>query len=321
MSTAANEIGSQWKLHRCFVATRKPGLPPSAVKEFCAEGVVAGDPALVGKLVSLAQDVAISRGSLVLTDATAAAELQPVRDVLVPLGVNSLLALPLSDGQEQVGVLVLVSNSSRVWRSSDIVVLKTLAEQAVIALNNAGLRRLVKNLSVTDESSGLLKRASYLDLLMAESRRALQQSTPLTVVLMQFGRRSTGKQDAEGALFEGVMEQIGQLFSANIRQNDLAFRYGATTIALILGETAEKEAVFAVEKLRKLVSEMRLPEKDVPVVFSTGMAEAVMRPGFDPVDIVTEVINRAEAALDAATAQGPGKVVGLAASFATAAVA
>ncbi|MBS1853384.1 MAG: tetratricopeptide repeat protein [Acidobacteria bacterium] len=320
MTTAANEIGSQWKLHRCLVATRKPGLPPTAVKEFCAEGVAAGDSGFMGKLVSLAQDLAVSRGSLVLSDAVAAAELQPVREVLAPLGVGSLLALPLTDGQEQMGVLVLVSNGSRVWRSSDIVVLKTLAEQVVIALNNAGLRRLVKNLSVTDENSGLLKRASYLDLLMAETRRALQQSTPLTVVLMQFGKRSTGK-DTEGALFEGVMEQIGQLFSANIRQNDLAFRYGATTIALILGETAEKEANFAVEKLRKLVSEMRLPEKDVPVTFATGMAEAVMRPVFDPVDIVTEVINRAESALDMAMAQGPGKVVGLAASFATAAVA
>ena len=57
----------------------------------------------------------------------------------------------------------------------------------VIALNNVGLRRLVKNLSVTDENSGLLKRASYLDLLQAETRRGLQQGTAVTVLLMQFG--------------------------------------------------------------------------------------------------------------------------------------
>ena len=61
----------------------------------------------------------------------------------------------------------------------------------MIALNNAGLRRLVKNLSVTDEQSGLLKRASYLDLLMAETRRNAQQSTSLTVLLMQFGEKSS----------------------------------------------------------------------------------------------------------------------------------
>src|SRR5256885_9281383 len=51
-------------------------------------------------------------------------------------------------------------------------------------------RRLVKSLSVTDEQSGLMKRASYLDLLMAETMRAIQQNTPLTVVLMQFGKSS-----------------------------------------------------------------------------------------------------------------------------------
>jgi len=47
----------------------------------------------------------------------------------------------------------------------------------------------------------------------------------------------------------------------------------------------------------------------------------VVRQQFDPVDIVTEVINRAELALDMAVAQGVGQVVSLAASVASAAVA
>ena len=71
-----------------------------------------------------------------------------------------------------MGVLLLMQSGARAGTQADMVVLKTISEQIVIALNNAGLRRLVKNLSVTDEQSGLLKRASYLDLLMAETRRA-----------------------------------------------------------------------------------------------------------------------------------------------------
>ena len=120
---------------------------------------------------------------MTITDAPAAPELQEVREVLVELGITSLLALPLSDGQDQMGVLLLTQNTARGWHSADVVVLKTISEQIVIALTNAGLRRLVKSLSVTDEQSGLLKRASYLDLLMAETRRAVQQSTPVTVTL------------------------------------------------------------------------------------------------------------------------------------------
>jgi hypothetical protein len=64
-----------------------------------------------------------------------------------------------------------------------------------------------------------------------------------------------------------------------------------------------------------------MPDREEPIQFSCGVVEAALRPEFDPVDIVTEVINRAEFALDAAIAQGGGKVVALAASLANAAVA
>jgi GGDEF domain-containing protein len=117
------------------------------------------------------------------------------------------------------------------------------------------------------------------------------------------------------------MQQTGQLFAANIRQNDLAFRYEMTTVALVLGETGQKEAKAAVDKLRKLLAEVRLPGRDEPLPFNVGLAEAVVRQDFDAVDIVTEVINRAEQALDTALAQGAGKLVTVAAALATAAIA
>ena len=319
MSTAAAEIGAQWKISRCIVATRKPGMVPSAVKEHLGEGVKAGEAQALSRLVTAVQDVAISEGTLTLADAAAAPELEEIREVLVQLGITSLLALPLSDGQDQVGVLLLTQNTPRGWHAADVVVLKTISEQIVIALTNAGLRRLVKSLSVTDEQSGLLKRASYLDLLMAETRRAIQQSTPVTVTLMQFGKSSAMLKEHGEKAVEAAMQQIGQLFAANIRQNDLAFRYEKTTIALVLGETAEKEATMAIEKLRKLLSEVKLSDEIIP--FSAGLAEAVVRQQFDPVDIVTEVINRADKALDAAVTQGMGRIVSLAASVAAAAVA
>jgi len=223
-------------------------------------------------------------------------------------------------------VLALLHNKPRAWAQADVVVLKTLADQMVIALNNVGLRRLVKNLSVTDEKSGLLNRASYIDLLLAESKRALQNSVPLSLLLFQFGRSSALLKEYGEQAVETAMEKIGQLFAANIRSNDLAFRYDTTTIAIILGETAEKEGMMAVEKLRKIISDVRLPAKDgapkgLPLQFCAGLAEAVMQESSDPVDIVTEVINRAEHALATAVVQGPGKLVALAAHLAEGAVA
>jgi diguanylate cyclase (GGDEF)-like protein len=323
LKTAANEIGANWKTARCIAALRKPGLPPSSVQEYHSDGLI---PASAGALVSLVealQDLAVARGTVTIGDAKNAGELMGVRQAIEELQIESVLALPLTEGNDsnsdQIGVLILTQNTTRVWQPSEVLVIRTLSDQVLIALNNAGLRRLVKNLSVTDEKSGLLKRASYLDLLQAETRRGLQQGTTVTVLLMQFGRRSALIKEYGEQAVTAVMEQIGQLFSANIRTNDLAFRYETTTVALVLGDTGEKEALLAVEKLKRLLAEVRYPGKDKAVEFNAGLAQAVMRQHFDPVDIVTEVVNRADHALELAVGQGVGKIVSQAPQFAASA--
>jgi diguanylate cyclase (GGDEF)-like protein len=322
LKAAANEIGANWRTARCIAALRKPGLPPSSVQEYHMEGLIPASAAALVSLVETLQDLAVARGTVTMGDARNAPELMGVRSAVEELQIESLLALPLTEGNDQIGVLILSQNTGRVWQASEVLVIRTLSDQVLIALNNAGLRRLVKNLSVTDEKSGLLKRASYLDLLQAETRRGLQQGTAVTVVLMQFGRRNALVKEYGEQAVTAVMEQIGQLFSANIRTNDLAFRYEATTVALVLGDTGEKEALLAVEKLRRLLAEVRFPGKDQGVEFSAGLAQTVMRQHFDPVDIVTEVANRADHALELAVAQGAGTVVSQAPQFvASAAVA
>jgi diguanylate cyclase (GGDEF)-like protein len=325
LSMAAKEIGSHWEASRCVAVTGKPGQPPTAIQEYCPDGVEKASPAALMDVVACLQTACAGNEPVALTDALKASQVQDARKAIEELNAVSILAIPLADGQESVGMLVLMHGKTRTWPQSDVLVLKTVAEQMVIALNNAGLRRLVKNLSVTDEKSGLLKRASYIDLLLAESRRALQNSVPLSVLLMQLGKTATMLKEHGEAEVESAMEKAGQLLAANIRSNDLAFRYGTTSIAVILGETAEKEATKAVEKLRKVIAEVRLPGKDggtaLAVQFSAGLAEAVIRPEYDAVDIVTEVINRAEQALALSQAQGVGKAVILGPALAAGAVA
>jgi diguanylate cyclase (GGDEF)-like protein len=325
LSTAVKEIGTHWEAFRCVATTGKPGQPPTSIQEFCPEEVEKASSAGLMELIASLQIACVGNEPLVLADALRAAQLQSARKAVEEMGVASMLAIPLTDGAESVGMLVLMHAKARLWPQADVLVVKTVAEQMTTALNNAGLRRLVKNLSVTDEKSGLLKRASYIDLLLAESRRALQNSVPISVLLMQLGKTASMLKEFGEAEVEAAMERAGQLLAANIRANDLAFRYGTTAIAIILGETAEKEATKAVEKLRKVISEVRLAGKDggsaLAVQFSAGLAEAVIRPEFDAIDIVTEVINRAEQALALSQAQGTGKAVVLGPALAAGAVA
>ncbi|HTS36527.1 MAG TPA: diguanylate cyclase [Candidatus Solibacter sp.] len=326
LSTAVKEIGAHWEAVRCIAAMGKAGLSPTAVDEYCADGIKRASPGAISELVAALHQAVDGNEPIAITDVPTAPALQAAKKSVAELRPTTILAIPLNDGEDVVGILILIHNRLRSWQQSDMVVLKTLSDQMVIALNNAGLRRLVKNLSVTDEKSGLLKRASYIDLLLAESKRAVQNSSSLSVLLMQFGKSALMIKEYGESEVQAVMERVGQLFAANIRSNDLAFRYDTTTIAILLGETAEKEALLAIEKLRKIIGEVRFPAKgDAPkgplAQFSAGLAEAVVRTEYDPIDIVTEVINRAEHALGQAMSQGPGKIVALGPALTASAVA
>jgi diguanylate cyclase (GGDEF)-like protein len=295
-------------------------LVTSTAKQYAGPDTQAADSEIVEQLVSTLHDLAISRGTLAYSDTSAAPELQGLAQQLSALNARSLLALPLMDGNDHLGVMLLIESTPRAWAPNDVIVFKMIAEQVAIALNNAGLRRLVKNLSVTDENSGLLKRASYIDLLMGEVHRAAQQATPVTVLLMRFAERATIAKEQGEAAADNLMQRLGQLVAANVRQNDLAFRYAGNAIAIVLGETGENEALRVVEKMRRLIA-TAIGEKQIAASFNAGAAEAVIRQQFDPVDIVTEVINRAERALEKAVSEGPGKAAIVRNALSAAAVA
>jgi diguanylate cyclase (GGDEF)-like protein len=252
------------------------------------------------------QAVVVQRGPAAIEDVSKAPELASIKEHIDALELKSVLASPLMDGDEHVGIIILEQiDRKRRWRPADLIISKTIADQMVLAVNNAKLRSLMKTLAVTDEKSGLLKRASYIDVLAAEVKRSLQQNANMTVMLLKFGKPGALIREFGEAAVEGMMQSVGQSVCANIRQTDTAVRYDKTSIALVLGDTKDANAFFVVEKIRKVLIGSKIPGTEHAVTMAAGIAGAVVHPEYDPVDIVTEVINRAEQALDTAVSQGP----------------
>ena len=306
--TAVNEVGRHWQVSRCIAGLCSPGKPPSAALEYCAPNVKQSEVMAIVKLIAAVLPLAEQRGMVSLTDAVSSPELAAIPEVVSALDIRSLLAVPLVDGERIAGILLLEQcGAQRRWRQADIVVLKTIADQVVQALQNVRLRSLVRNLAVTDERSGLLKRSSYLDVLLSEARRAQQQKSALTVMLFSFGKASALVKECGEAAVKDMMLQVGQILAANMRQTDMGVRYDLTSVALILADTNAKNAFFVVDKMRKALAAVKIPGTDRELTLTTGIAEAAIQHSFDPVDIVTEVINRVEAALEIAKAEGGNK--------------
>jgi len=306
-----NDIGRHFNASRCVAGLCTIGKPPSAALEYCAPGTKQSDVMAIVKLIGLAQQLAVN-GPVVIPNAKSARELAPAAEHIHALNIESLIAVPLIDSGEQSGILILQQTSPRQWRQTDIVVLKTIAEQMVLAVSNVRLRTLMKTLAVTDEKSGLLKRSSYLDVLLSEVRRSLQQKTAMTLMLLHFGKASAVVKEIGEAQVESMMQQIGQALASHIRQNDVAVRYDLTTIALVLSDTTEKNAFLVVDKMRKVLAPVKIPGSERTPPISVGIAEAVLQDRFDAVDMVTEVINRVESALEVARSEGGNKAHSLA---------
>jgi diguanylate cyclase (GGDEF)-like protein len=314
-----NDVGRHWNVSRCVAGLCSPGKPPSAAMEYCATGVTKSDVMGLAKLLpALQTQTGKANGPISFERAQSAQELESIRPVLAAQKIDSLLTVPLIDGEEPIGLVILEQcGGTRAFRNVDEVVLNTISEQVVMAVNNARLRSLVKNMAATDENSGLMRRSSYLDVLLAEVQRSLPQRAPISLVLMNFGSASALVKEVGEDRVDEAMREIGQVVTAHIRQNDIAVRYDLTSIVLVLSDTNDKNAFFVLDKLRKVLVNSRMPGGNEPVMVRTGIAELVMQPKFDPVDIVTEGINRVEAALETAKHEGGDGAHSMAANYET----
>jgi tetratricopeptide (TPR) repeat protein len=307
--TAVNEAGRHWKATRAIAVLCTPGKPPSMALEYCAPGKQASDVRTIVKLIGFLQPLLVAHGPLVDSGPGTSPSLLSLRHFAAGSGIGSILTVPLIEGDDHIGLLLLAHADDTPWQEADTSSLKTLADQVVLSLSHSRLRRILKSLAIT-EASGLLKRSSYLEVLLAEVRRAASRQTGVTAVLLNFGvpgepdfglpglgEASNLAGQTRQAAIESRFHQIGQLICTHVRQNDVAIRYDPTTIALVLPATEEQDALGAVEKLRAVLGTLGFSDRVGAPIVAAGIAQAVRQPGFEPEDIVTELINRVEEAL------------------------
>ena len=305
LSSGINEIGTHLRVTRCIAVIGPAGKPPELASEFCAPNVEPANGAMLVKLFGqLDRAAPDALGGLPLHAAAA--------PVLRELGLETVLGVALMDRerQTQAGMVVAGYASPHQWRAHETYFLQAVGDQILLGVNHTRLRTLARTVGVADEKTGLLARSSYQECLLAEAHRAKSNGIALALALLQIdGGPEVLRQQGEIQL-ERYVEQLARAFQALIRQTDLAIKYTAWTIAFILPDTGLAGAQILAEKLRKAATQLAPPwNGGVPLSFSASVAEAVARPDYESEDIVTELINRAEAGLEEARGRGGDVVI------------
>ncbi len=289
--TAVNQIGARWQYSRCLAALATPGQPPSLVVEYCSPEVQKSERAAMVRLLALSQRLTTIEPVFRAADVQLSEPLAPIRQELVRLNVSSIVVLSLLNEDKPIGLLIVQQcGSRRRWSSDDVALLRSLADQVALAVHGARLRSLVSTLGVAEEDTGLLKRSSYLDAVVAElSRQRVGAENRSTLALLQVAALTSESQTGFA-----ISELVRTLRSV-AQDQAMSFRYDKDTVALLLPNLDVSEA-------EALVAQLREAMEPIAVTVTAGIAQAGPWAGFEPEDAATEWINRVARALSQATA-------------------
>lgn len=304
LSVAVNEIGKAWGVSRCVAALCSPGKPPSAVFEYCATGIRRSDAASLARVFTALMQITSGGKAVAAEQAATAPGLVSISPVLKFLNIVSLLALPLIESDQMVGLIVLQTcETKRSWEASEIELLRAIADQAMLAAGQAKLRSLAD--VVGDSQSGLLARSTYIDCIVKQCHDARDKRAPVSVALIEFSgaTKSAGELGEKG--MEYIMREAAELLTSRLRDGDIGVRYDNSTLAVILPEMAGEDAVGLMEKLRRIASVTHAGTEQGMRV-TCAVSQAFTDEGSDPVDSATELINRLEEAREIARTSSTG---------------
>ena len=181
----------------------------------------------------------------------------------------------------------------------------TVAEAMAMALANLKLRETLRNQAIRDGLTGLYNRRYLEETLERELSRNKRQGSPLGVIMLDLDHFKEYNDTYGHHAGDELLCALGQLIQDQIRQEDIACRYGGEEFLLIM-PGAQMEIVL--ERANELILSVRQLHKQSPslraITVSAGVAIFPAHGSSGK-----ELIKAADAALYQAKEEGRDRVV------------
>jgi diguanylate cyclase (GGDEF)-like protein len=165
----------------------------------------------------------------------------------------------------------------------------------------------LEQLATRDGLTGLANRRCFDDTLLAEWARAMRQTQPLSLLMVDVDNFKAYN-DANGHLGgDECLKRIASAVSSEMRANDLVARYGGEEFAVILPNQSLKGAAIVAERIRCRVERLQVPNRNAPaghVTVSIGAATAIASSESNP----SQLVAIADAALYRAKHMGRNRI-------------
>ena len=239
-------------------------------------------------------------------------------NTLTRFQVKANLVVPILQGEHLWGLLIAHNcRSPREWQDSEVQLLKQLATQVGIAIQQAELYQQLQNANQTlqrlaslDGLTQVANRRRFDEYIQQEWRRLSRENLPLSLILcdVDFFKLYNDKYGhlAGDFCLQQVASAIG---SAVKRPADLVARYGGEEFAVILPNTISQGAIHVAKSIRQKVRDLAIAHGGSQisqfVTLSLGVAGTFPNPASSP----AKLIAAADMALYEAKNQGRDRLV------------
>jgi diguanylate cyclase (GGDEF)-like protein len=216
------------------------------------------------------------------------------------------VALGPFEPEGRAHALITVGREGEPFTEDDREVLRSLASEATLALENVELHFQVQRQASTDELTRLANHRQFQELLTRELDEARRYRHPVALIMVDIDDFKTINDTYGHPQGDVVLRDVGRILRQNSREVDVAARYGGEEMALILPHTDLEGAYAIAERVRGAVEGLRTPRLDergeLQITISAGVAATV--------DATKDtLIAEADAALYAAKRQGKNQTV------------
>jgi diguanylate cyclase (GGDEF)-like protein len=212
------------------------------------------------------------------------------------------LDFELTSGRRSFGRLLLVGED---FDAEERMTAASLAGQAVVALENARLHRMVERQALVDGLTGLANRRQADEALASELARTERLGGPIGLILADVDDFKAVNDRFGHPTGDIVLRDLAETLRENVREIDTAARWGGEEFALILPGTDLEGAAQVAERIRAALAEREILSVDgapLHVTASFGVAAS------NPTTTVQQLVEAADEALYRAKRAGKDRV-------------
>lgn len=206
-----------------------------------------------------------TRKTVVIRDALKDPLLKEVRNIIAPLGIRSILVIPIIFRDEVIGTLFLrTSRSNHTFTEREIRLCTAIASSSANSLFNAFLHEKVENeksqfekLAITDYLTGLYNIRYFYNRFTEEFSRTQRYKFHLSCLMIDIDHFKDINDKYGHRTGDIVLSKFAGLLKKHTRKSDVLARYGGEEFIMLLPQTPAKAAVAKAEAIRVLIGKHR----------------------------------------------------------------